>query len=334
MSFDPAGVPAENGSLVWLLRHRWRELPIVRAVIVTIGGSSRRQIGAAMLVEEGSTEGTMGGGPLEEQVTLAARRLLAGAGRRRVPWTRELTSFAQGTILGEPTGSSIHVLLELFGVDEVEALRGMLAERRDGAMLARSIRSGSAPFVIDAGGVSDSRQPAALLEACRSLAAAPDASLAVGGGTPGSGSWLIERLGPARVTLHIHGTGEVARALARVLEGTPFNTVVHESGCEFDEGAAADAGAFHAVMTGSHETDLDVCRRILAGDRFAFLGLIGSRAKRAGVIARLTAAGISLEAAQRISCPIGLAAVRGKESAVIAIAIAAEVIAKLRGGAN
>lgn len=334
MSFDPAAAPAENGSLIWLLRDRCHGPPIVRAVIIAMDGSSRRRIGAAMIVEEGGAAGTLGGGLLEEQVTLAARRLLASAVRCGGTWTREVISFAQGPILGEPTGGAIHVLLELFAVDELNALRRMLAHSSDGAMLARPAHSGLAPVVIDAVCVPDRRQPAALLEACRRLTAAPDASLAVVGGIPSSGTWLIERLSPARVTFHIHGTGDVAIALAQVLKGTPFEVVLHDSARDFDEAAAVDAGAYHAVMTGSHEADLEVCRRLLAADRFAFLGMIGSRTKRAGVIARLIAAGVRPEAAERISCPIGLAAVRGKEAAVIAIAIAADVIARLRRGSR
>lgn len=331
MSFDPAGVPADSGSLVWLLRDRRRRTPTVRAVIIAMDGSSRRSIGAAMLVEEGGDAGTLGGGLLEEQVTLAARRLLACAGRRG-DWTRELITFAQGPILGEPTGGAIHVLLELFTVTELDALRPVLVHSSDGAMLVRPTHSGLAPVVIDADSVPDDRQPAAIMEACRRLSESPDGSIAVGGGIPGSGTWLIERLKPARVMFHIHGTGDVALALAQVLKGTPFEVVLHDSARGFDEGAAVDAGAYHAVMTGSHEADLEVCQRLLAADRFAFLGMIGSRTKRAGVIARLTAAGVRPEAAERISCPIGLAAVRGKEAAVIAIAIAADVIAKLRSG--
>ena len=206
----------------------------------------------------------------------------------------------------------------------------MLDGAGEAAVIARMMQSGAPPLVIDLHSMSGSGLPKPLEVACKRLAAAPDARLVLSNDIAAAGAWLVERLGPARIRFHIHGTGEVAAVLARVLAGTPFTPLLHDPASGLHEAIAADAGAFHAVLTGSHEADLEICRRLLATNRFGYLGLIGSRAKRAGVVARLSAAGIAPQAVQRLSCPIGLAQVRGKEPAVIAIAIAAEAIARLR----
>ncbi len=81
------------------------------------------------------------------------------------------------------------------------------------------------------------------------------------------------------------------------------------------------------VMTCSHETDFDLLRLLLAGDRTppALVGLIGSRSKRACLFTRLLGAGVDPERVQRIVCPIGVGDT-GKEPRALAVSIAAQVL--------
>ena len=64
-------------------------------------------------------------------------------------------------------------------------------------------------------------------------------------------------------------------------------------------------GAFVVVTTHSHALDLALIEAALARDDWRYLGLIGSRSKRAQFERRLAARGLRAEALARIRCPIG-----------------------------
>jgi len=89
------------------------------------------------------------------------------------------------------------------------------------------------------------------------------------------------------------------------------------------------AGAFHLVLTFSHALDLAICEALLARADFAFLGLIGSKTKRARFKKKLRDAGISKSALDWLVCPIGLSTIRGKEPAKIAISTVAQLVERL-----
>jgi xanthine dehydrogenase accessory factor len=59
-----------------------------------------------------------------------------------------------------------------------------------------------------------------------------------------------------------------------------------------------------------------------------YVGLIGSATKRARFEKRLTELGLPPARIASLVCPIGLAAIAGKEPAVIAASVAAELIAR------
>jgi len=89
------------------------------------------------------------------------------------------------------------------------------------------------------------------------------------------------------------------------------------------------------VMTHSHGLDLAIVEARLRAMDFAWLGLIGSATKRRRFEGQLKASGIPAERLERLVCPIGLASIRGKEPAVIAASVTAQlltVIEALRRG--
>jgi len=79
-------------------------------------------------------------------------------------------------------------------------------------------------------------------------------------------------------------------------------------------------------MTHSHALDQAICARILARGDFACCGLIGSAAKRRRFVQRLRRQGLSATQVERLTCPIGIAGIAGKEPAAIAIAAAADIL--------
>jgi xanthine dehydrogenase accessory factor/xanthine dehydrogenase large subunit len=101
-----------------------------------------------------------------------------------------------------------------------------------------------------------------------------------------------------------------------------------------DEVEAAPAGAAYLVMTHSHALDSMVCAAVLQRGDFAYLGLIGSRTKRAQFERAFRDLEIPAERIARLVCPIGGGRVRDKRPAVIAALVAAELIERLAGRAD
>ena len=90
------------------------------------------------------------------------------------------------------------------------------------------------------------------------------------------------------------------------------------------------ANACVLIMSFSHAEDLDIAAACLQRQRergdLRFIGLIGSRSKWASFRHRLEARGFSAAELARVTSPIGVAGVVGKEPAVIAAAVAAQLM--------
>jgi xanthine dehydrogenase accessory factor len=152
-------------------------------------------------------------------------------------------------------------------------------------------------------------------------------------------------LPPPRFTLQLYGAGHVGRAIAKLLADIDCRVRwIDEREAEFPpdplpphierlcvepveaEVSQAPPGACHLVLTHSHDLDLALTRAILARGDFAWFGLIGSRTKRARFERRLRQRGVDEALIGRMVCPIGLAGVAGKEPAVIALAVVAQLL--------
>jgi xanthine dehydrogenase accessory factor len=147
----------------------------------------------------------------------------------------------------------------------------------------------------------------------------------------------------------IYGAGHVGRALARALAPLPLQVVVADG--RADEIAQVDApgvriiaddalvrlaetapdGAAHVVMTHSHALDCLIGAAVLERNRFRYLGIIGSRTKKAMFRRAFRETGISENLIRRVVCPIGGSRVRDKRPEVIAALTAAEVATVLLG---
>ncbi len=88
----------------------------------------------------------------------------------------------------------------------------------------------------------------------------------------------------------------------------------------------APDSAVHLVMTYSHPLDLAICHAALKRGNYRFLGLIGSKTKRARFVKRLRELGHAQHALDSLSCPIGIQGLLGKEPAVIAVSVAARLL--------
>jgi xanthine dehydrogenase accessory factor len=153
-----------------------------------------------------------------------------------------------------------------------------------------------------------------------------------------------------RFHLQIYGAGHVGRAIVRHLESIDCRVQwIDERDSEFPalsppphiervcvepveaEVASAPAQAFYLVLTHSHDLDLRITQAILQRGDFAYLGLIGSRTKRARFEHRFLQRGVAAERIARITCPIGVAGIAGKEPEVIAVAVVAQLLQQQPG---
>jgi len=85
-------------------------------------------------------------------------------------------------------------------------------------------------------------------------------------------------------------------------------------------------GTHVLVMTHDHAEDAALCDAALRNDHLATIGLIGSTAKWSRFRRKLASEGHSPEAIDRITTPIGLPDLPGKEPATIAVSVAARLL--------
>jgi xanthine dehydrogenase accessory factor len=150
----------------------------------------------------------------------------------------------------------------------------------------------------------------------------------------------------------LFGAGHVGKALARALAPLPLRVrwidgradafpdlaipgpkVVVSDGL-LDEVDAAPPGAAYLVLTHSHALDSMICAAALQRGDFAYLGLIGSRTKRAQFERGFRDLGIPQGQIDRLVCPIGGGRIRDKRPAVIAALVAAELLETLAAAAK
>lgn len=152
----------------------------------------------------------------------------------------------------------------------------------------------------------------------------------------------------------LFGGGHVGAALARVLSTLPFAVTWIDSrdgifpeelpaniACEHSDPVQAAVRELPAdssvlIMSFSHAEDLDIVaaclKRLRERDDLPYVGLIGSKTKWATFRHRLLERGFSEQELGRITCPIGVPGVVGKEPEVIAVGVAAQLLQHRRSG--
>lgn len=165
----------------------------------------------------------------------------------------------------------------------------------------------------------------------------------------GDAAALHQRLAIRLHPVALFGGGHVGRALVDVLARLPVRVQWFDSRDEVFPPQIPDnvqaehsdpvqdavddvaAGAALLVMSFSHAEDLDIVARALKRQReradLPYIGLIGSRTKWATFRHRLLERGLTPGELDRVTCPIGVPGVSGKQPAVIAVAVAAQLLA-------
>jgi len=282
---------------------------VTRVVVAEVAGSAPREVGAAMLVWQNGQSGTIGGGALELEAAMRARRALSkGDWLQRVPL---------GPGLGQCCGGAVTLLGEVWDGARLDALDGPVVLRR-----------------VEGDHELPMRMQAQLKQARNS--GQPVAPRLLSG-------WMIEPVTQPDRHIWIYGAGHVGRAIVAVLAPMPGLAIswVDSSAERFPPEMAenvtplvaqnpadcvkfAPADAEHLVLTYSHALDLEICHRLLQHG-FRSAGLIGSKTKWARFRRKLAGLGHSGSLISRINCPIGRPEL-GKHPHAIAVGVAGSLL--------
>lgn len=273
--------------------------PAALVTILATEGSAPRGPGARMVVTEDRLAGSIGGGALEHQATRQARAILA-----HPPGSWRVQDYPLGPFLGQCCGGRVRLLVE------------RLAE----------VPRGAGPYSVRLGETLR-----------RGARAAAGRSVTAQGPAPAAGDSFVEPVEGGLLPVMMFGAGHVGAAIAARAAGLPLQLAWYDgrpsaaaaAGAELAGeaamiGRAASASGDVAVLILTHDHALDYRLAAAALSSPArFVGLIGSATKRARFKSRLARDGID---PGRLTCPIGLPGIVGKEPEVIAIAALAQLL--------
>jgi xanthine dehydrogenase accessory factor len=302
--------------------------PAVLVTVAAVEGSVPREPGAKMLVDAVRQWGTVGGGHLELRGLELARAMLA-AGE-----TRRLERFPLGPSLGQCCGGVVQLAFELADRAHLAAL----AARPDEDSW-RLVALDGAPdlALVDAAGRL--LQGVVFPDFTRDL---PTHIMR----EPGGRRWLVDKVAAPVDHLMLFGAGHVGAAIVRALAELPCrvtwvderedlfpaqlpsNVAVEATDTPEALAEQAPPGTSFLVMTHSHALDQRLAEAILKrpGVDDDWFGLIGSHTKRKQFEHRLRDRGVEQARLDAMVCPIGVAGIEGKAPAVIAVAVAAQLL--------
>jgi xanthine dehydrogenase accessory factor len=290
--------------------------------VIDSAGSVPRESGARLVVRpDGAFFGTIGGGRLEYEALAAARAVLA-AGRGAA----EFRDWPLGPNLGQCCGGMVRTLTETFDTRDLGTIRRFEETSR------------AAPFATQSrldenGRIAREVVPQSMVEVPLMPTARAFDKRA-----------FNEQFGEPTTPVLLFGAGHVGRAVVLALTPLPFgvrwidsrpdqfpkfvpqNAVTVCTDAVDQELAEAPSDAMVVVMTHLHALDFDIATRALQRESFDYVGLIGSETKRARFIKQARQLGVSNRQLDRLVCPIGIPQLKGKEPAVIAAALAVQLL--------
>ena len=317
----------------------------VLVTVITSSGATPRGAGARMLVtKDGRVAGTIGGGAVEYRSEKIAAQVLAD----RASQTQAFSLTKEDVNnLGMICGGAVTLYFHFVpaGDEEViDLLREAESRFESGCdlWLVTEVTGGGALglYTRDAG-FTFLDVPE---EAESALRSKPKTFIA------GGRKFYIEKLASSS-TVYVFGCGHVGQELVPVLEHVGFRCVALDDRPDFACAErfpdAADVKVidlehiadyvtigrddYVAVMTRGHMFDTIVQAQALKTD-CCYIGVIGSRHKKAGVFQKLREMGFTDSDLERITTPIGLD-IAAETPAEIAVSIAAQLI-ELRARRN
>ncbi|MDE2400857.1 MAG: xanthine dehydrogenase accessory protein XdhC [Burkholderiales bacterium] len=280
-------------ALRWLTQAR----PAVLVQVQAVRGSTPRETDARMVISADEVQGTVGGGHLEWQAIAMARQALfehalaSPPAPPMGPWTQ---TYALGPTLGQCCGGVMELAFEPLSWQALSRWPEVPPR-----------------FHLELHGAGHVGQ------AIVKLLCDIDCTV----------RWIDQRLDGSEHTapndhIGLPGDDEMAQLPAHIQ-------------CLATDDAAAEVAdapprSAHLVLTHRHDLDLSIIDALLRRsdvlEGTAWVGLIGSKTKRAAFEHRLAAKGHDDSVVARMVCPIGLPGITGKAPAVIAVAVVAQLL--------
>ena len=294
--------------------------PVAIVTVLATEGSAPRDAGARVVVWSNGQWGTIGGGALEHQAARQARRLLESPGGP--PFA--IQDYPLGPLLAQCCGGRVRLLIE-----RLDAM--------DAAWLAEASRRIAAGVAFTIEGALGS--PGRGFAPPRGPSEADGLPIGARGSKPAAGARMRLPGGDVRQRLLLFGAGHVGRACAPVFSTLPFRLEWYDPRPEIASAAgavtlagpallrvAAEGAPYTVLLTHDHALDYSLTHAALGARGGGWVGLIGSRTKRARFTRRLLADGLDPAALERLTCPIGVEGITGKAPEIIAVSVAADLL--------
>lgn len=313
--------------------------PAVLCAIVRNSGSAPRTSGARMVVlKDGSIAGSVGGGILEGQCQRKAQDLFSGP----IAFAEldfQLTA-ASAAEEGMACGGSASVLLQRIEANMLPLIRQLRHEYFEGRrpmLLTLLPYKGEPPRLLLLTQDENHDIPDQLrAEITRKGRRAPFLL-----DYQGREVFVEPLVHPG--TVHLAGAGHIALAVAKLAAFVGFEVVVMDDRADFanrerypeakeirvvtsftDCLGQLGQDDYVVIVTRGHLHDRDVLAQALRG-KAGYIGMIGSRRKRAAVYDSLRQEGVGDADLARVHCPIGLA-IEADTPEEIALSIVAELV--------
>lgn len=324
---------------------------VVIATIISKSGSTPRSSGSKMLIyDDGSIDGTIGGGVVEADVIRTALELFTTGDTVLKSYDfKNSSNIDQMDLI---CGGWMQVLIEYVPIDEANVnifrtlndslqrgnpavLIGKLRSNKKNGAIKRSVQVANSGW---SGPLQVTPELHKTLEKytfdynAASLLLFEDQQ------------YVIESLLPSK-TIYLVGAGHVSREIARISNHIDFQTIVIDDRIEFanqqrfpdaDEiivcpgysgvfgEAPIDRDSFIIIVTRGHHFDKEVLAQALKTPA-GYIGMIGSRKKRDTIYQALLTEGFKSHDLARVQCPIGLA-IDAETPSEIAVSIVAQLI--------
>ena len=291
----------------------------VLVTVVRAQGSTPRDPGARMWVSGGFAVDTIGGGHLEWKAIAHARMLL----EQKAP-DPQVIRYPLGPGLGQCCGGVVWLAYEYLDAADLPWCMSVETSLGEGRPIERRVP-------LAQGGLP------------RLTSAEPPSNLAAHEATcwDESRDEIIDWINPAALTVVVCGAGHVGHAVVRILAELPLRIIwldprddcwpetvpanVHCVQGDADDVRDMPDEAYWLVLTHNHALDLAIIEALFQSRTFRFLGLIGSKTKKARFVSRLGRR-FPPEQIARIQCPIGLVETSSKLPAVIAVSVVAQLL--------
>ena len=290
--------------------------------VVATKGSTPREVGARIVTRaNGGFHGTIGGGNLEHKCLHLALDMLADAAP-----DYHLERHLLGPDMGQCCGGAVTILIEKFSPD----MQNPEMQNQVQLFVAAEVRCKFFTLAQLADNVVKRKLIDGEAEGLGLKAA----------------NQISEQFGQQKLPIYLFGAGHVGRALMLNLAVLPFDvTWVDSRKSEFPPAvpanftkifleqphevlATAPDEAQIIVLTHDHDVDFDIALTALEMNRFDYVGMIGSKTKKARFKSRFKAAGLDKHLSDKLHTPLGIVGINSKKPAAIAVSIVAEILSR------